>query len=98
MILRESPSLKLRIFLSARGARWSITIRLFPEFAGDRHFRDLKARRSQPFSKAAFASTDLVLICTNHSQVDYGQVKKWASLIVDTRNVLPPDGRKVFRA
>jgi UDP-N-acetyl-D-glucosamine dehydrogenase len=96
--LRESPSLKLMDILEREGSQVVYHDPFIPAFAGDRHFRDLKARPSQPFSKAAFANVDVVLICTNHSQVDYGQVKKWASLIVDTRNVLPPDGRKVFRA
>jgi UDP-N-acetyl-D-glucosamine dehydrogenase len=96
--LRESPALKLMDILEQQGCKVDYHDPYIPVFSGDTHFPKLKARRSKAFHKTTFAAVDLVLVCTNHSQVDYNQIKRWASLIVDTRNVLKPDNKKVFRA
>jgi UDP-N-acetyl-D-glucosamine dehydrogenase len=42
--------------------------------------------------------SDCVIICTEHSSVDYGRVCELASLIVDTRNALSTDTRNGSKA
>jgi len=96
--LRESPALKLMDILERQGCVIDYHDPYIPVFSGDRHFPKLKTKRSKPFAEATFSKADLVLVCTNHSQIDYAKIKKWSKLVVDTRNVLKPDGKKVFRA
>jgi len=96
--LRESPALKLMDILERQGCVIDYHDPYIPVFSGDRHFPKLKTKRSKPFEEATFSKADLVLVCTNHSQIDYAKIKKWSKLVVDTRNVLKPDGKKVFRA
>ena len=43
------------------------------------------------------ANSDCVVICTEHSNVDYGRVCELASLIVDTRNASRPETGTVAR-
>ena len=44
------------------------------------------------------ANSDCVVICTEHSNVDYGRVCELASLIVDTRNALSAETRNGSKA
>jgi UDP-N-acetyl-D-glucosamine dehydrogenase len=85
---RESPSLVLMELLEQRGAACDFhdpfvdvlpTTREHPRFAG---------RRSRPLTKEQLATYDVVLISTDHDQVDYALVSDAGRLIVDTRNVM----------
>jgi UDP-N-acetyl-D-glucosamine dehydrogenase len=68
----------------------------------------LHPTRDYDFQKASVdltpetaASSDLALICTDHSDVDYDLLHDHAPLIVDTRNVYEEPGMqngKVFKA
>jgi len=46
----------------------------------------------------AQAGMDFVMICTEHSGIDYHRVCELASVIVDTRNALNEDTRNGSRA
>ena len=95
---RESPTLKLMEILERHQCRVEYHDPFILKFPGDYHFPNLKPRKSRPFTQRTFTAADAVLICTDHSNVDYRALSQWARLIVDTRNVLPPDGKKIFRA
>ena len=43
-------------------------------------------------------NSDCVVICTDHSDVDYKKVCELAPLIVDTRNALPAEIRNCSKA
>ena len=43
------------------------------------------------------AQADCVIICTRHTNVDYGLVLKHAPLIVDMRNALPEGHAHVYK-
>jgi UDP-N-acetyl-D-glucosamine dehydrogenase len=43
----------------------------------------------------AVRDADCVVIVTNHSSYDYAEILKNAKLIVDTRNALKTQGKKV---
>ena len=58
----------------------------------------MKPRKSRPLTQKTVAEADAVLICTDHTNVDYRAIARWANVIVDTRNVLPAGGKNIFRA
>jgi UDP-N-acetyl-D-glucosamine dehydrogenase len=94
----ESPSLKLMEILERQGSEVVYHDPHIPHFEGDRHFPEVAPRAGEALTEETVAQADAVLLCTDHSSVDYDAVLRWARLIVDTRNVLPPTDPKVFAA
>jgi UDP-N-acetyl-D-glucosamine dehydrogenase len=79
---RESPAHAILPLLREKGAEISYHDPFVPQFeAGDRMFH------SQAFD-SAFLAQDLILILTDHAQLDYARVLAEAPLILDTRNAL----------
>lgn len=95
---RESPTLKLMDILERNKCRVDYHDSYIPQFPGDHHFPKLKPRKSRPLTQKTVAEADAVLICTDHTNVDYRALARWANVIVDTRNVLPAGGKNIFRA
>jgi UDP-N-acetyl-D-glucosamine dehydrogenase len=95
---RESPTLKLMDILERNKCRVDYHDSYIPQFPGDHHFPKLKPRKSRPLTQKTVAEADAVLICTDHTNVDYRSLARWADVIVDTRNVLPAGGKNIFRA
>lgn len=95
---RESPTLKLMEILERARCQVSYHDPFISQFPGDAHFPTLKPRKSVPLTQKNVAAVDAILICTDHSGVDYRSLTKWAQIIVDTRNVVPPSGKNIFRA
>jgi UDP-N-acetyl-D-glucosamine dehydrogenase len=95
--MRESPSLKLIDLLLKRGALVDYHdphIPIMPRTR--RHDFNLS---SVPLTPENLASYDAVLIATDHSCLDYDSIAAHASLVVDSRNVLPGrDNPKVIKA
>src|SRR5438876_853750 len=81
--IRESPALEIVEMLARRGAQISYADPFTPQLALDGH----KLSAVEP-SGDALAAADCVLILTNHSQFDYGEIAERASLVVDTRNAM----------
>jgi len=81
--MRESPALDVLELLHRRGAILSYT---------DPHVPHLEhgelSLKSVPESGAAGDGIDCVVICTNHSVFNYGEMPKRFPLVVDTRNAL----------
>jgi UDP-N-acetyl-D-glucosamine dehydrogenase len=84
--IRESPALDIIRLLEGQGARVSYSDSYVPAFSEDGH-----EFRSVPLTPEAVAAADCVMIVTNHSDVDYGMIKRKARLVVDTRNALPKE-------
>ena len=82
--MRESPALDIIKLLEQQGAEVSYHDPLVPSFQEDGH-----ERRSVPFSVENLGAADCVMVVTDHSSIDYGLVKRYASLVVDTRHALP---------
>ena len=80
--LRESPALEIINILQNEKAAVSYYDSYLPYLKIDNI--DLK---SVKFNRVAFSDKDCVVIVTDHSNVDYEFILKYASLIVDTRNV-----------
>jgi UDP-N-acetyl-D-glucosamine dehydrogenase len=85
--IRESPSLRLIELIEERGGRADYHDPFVPEIPTTREFMALKGRRSAELTEAVVKTYDAVLVSTDHDGVDYGALRKWSPLIVDTRNV-----------
>lgn len=85
---RESPSYVLMEKLLARGATVDYFDPYVPEIKHTRHHAHLAGQRSVAWNKETIAAYDAVLVSTAHANVNYGELAKWAAVIVDTRNAL----------
>lgn len=81
---RESPSLKVVELLQRKGAEVSYHDPYVPALARSRRY-DL-GLQSQPLTRETLAGVDVVVITTDHTDVDYDLVVEAAPLVVDTRN------------
>jgi len=78
---RESPSAEVMRLLAGRGAELQYHDPHIPRF--QEHGLDL---RSRDLTTEELRRADLVLILTDHSQVDYARVVAEAKVVLDTRN------------
>ena len=81
--IRESPALEIIELLARRGGQISYADPFIPQLALDGH----KLSAVEPTGDTV-AAADCVLILTNHSRFDYGDIAERASLVVDTRNAM----------
>ena len=88
--MRESPALSIIDLLRARGAEIRYHDPFVPEVTFDHAYTigDGEPLRNQPLTDDLIAESDCVIICTEHSGIDYHNVCEKARLIVDTRNAL----------
>lgn len=86
---RESPAIYVMEVVAKDGVKLSYHDPHVPEFtiAGQK-------LKSQPLTAKLLAGADLVVITTDHSNMDYKLVAKNAKAIVDTRNALGSRGIK----
>ncbi|MEQ8820887.1 MAG: nucleotide sugar dehydrogenase [Sumerlaeia bacterium] len=97
--VRESPGLKLIELFEEKGALVDFHDPHVPAIPPTRRHAALTGRESVSLDEASGA--DAVVICTNHSRIDYGKLANDAVLIVDTRNALAGVGKarsKVWKA
>ncbi|MGV8938691.1 MAG: nucleotide sugar dehydrogenase [Allorhizobium sp.] len=85
--IRESPSLRLMELLKERGADIAYHDPFIAEIPRTREYLDLMGQRSIAWDEKTIRSFDLVLVSTDHDEVDYQSIADWAPLIVDTRNI-----------
>ena len=95
---RESPALKIMDILERNNCQVDYHDSYIPQFPGDPHFPNLKPRKSRPLTQKTINDADAVLICTDHSNVDYDALSERANIIVDTRNVISATRKNLFRA
>ncbi|MDQ2669249.1 MAG: nucleotide sugar dehydrogenase [Gemmatimonadota bacterium] len=85
--IRESPALDIIRLLEQQGAQVAYYDPYVPHFREDGH----EFRSMPDLDNGALRGSDLVMIVTDHTDIDYAMVKRSASLVVDTRNALPKD-------
>ena len=85
--MRESPSLVLIELIEGRGAVCDFHDPHIPVIPETREHAELAGRTSVAMDAKMLASYDVVLVSTDHDQVDYGLIAEHARLIIDTRNV-----------
>jgi len=98
--VRESPALSIIDRLRAKGA----DVRYHDPFVKEVRFDDAhtdasgESLQSVPLSDEELRASDCVIIVTDHTQIDYGQVCSLTPLIVDTRNALNGTLRRESKA
>lgn len=85
---RESPSYTLMESLKARGAEVAYYDPYVPVIRPTREHAHWTGTKSVGWDEATVRSFDLVLIATNHANVNYGELARWSKCIVDTRNAM----------
>jgi UDP-N-acetyl-D-glucosamine dehydrogenase len=84
--LRESPALEILDQLNRKGAIVSYHDPYCPEIRDDGHTPLGAIGRSVDLTDGLVSDTDVVLIVTDHSSVDYERICGMARIVVDTRN------------
>ncbi len=95
---RESPAFEVIEKLLCLGADVSYHDPHIPTAPRMRSWPDLPRMHSVELSPQALSAADAVVIVTDHSSVDYGQVLAHARLIVDTRGIYRDPHPKVVKA
>ena len=98
--MRESPALSVIDLLRSRGAEVVYHDPFVPEVTFDHAYTigDGEPLYNQELTDELINSADCVVICTEHSAIDYHRVCQLASVIVDTRNALNENTRNGSRA
>lgn len=86
--MRESPSLILTELLELQGAKVDYHDTYVPIIPHTRAHDALASRESITLTPKNVSDYDVVLISTDHDDIDYKMIGDEASLIVDTRNAL----------
>ena len=84
--MRESPSLILTERLRERGALVDYHDPFIPEIKLTREHAELAGMMSVPLTAESIKSYDIVLISTDHDEINYDDLVANAKLVVDTRN------------
>jgi UDP-N-acetyl-D-glucosamine dehydrogenase len=84
--MRGSPALEIMERFEARGANVAYFDPWVPVIPKTREHGRLASRRSIELSAETTARFDLVVVVTDHRDVDYRLIADHAKLIVDTRN------------
>jgi UDP-N-acetyl-D-glucosamine dehydrogenase len=90
--LRESPSFKLVEILRKAGAQVAFHDPFCEEVPAMREHPEMRGERSAALTAETIAGADVVLISTDHDDVDYALVAEHARLVVDTRNAMARRG------
>jgi UDP-N-acetyl-D-glucosamine dehydrogenase len=85
---RESPSYVLMEMLKGRGAKVAYYDPYVPVIRPTREHGHWAGTRSIEWKRENVAGYDLVLISTNHANINYQELAGWAPCIVDTRNAM----------
>ena len=83
---RESPSLRLIDLLERAGARVDFYDPYVPVIPQTRSYPNLANRQGIAWNEEAISGYDLVIIVTDHDDVDYHTLAAHARLILDARN------------
>lgn len=98
--MRESPALSVIDLLRSRGAEVVYHDAFVPEVTFDHAYTigDGEPLYNQDLTDDLLKSADCVVICTEHSGVDYKNVCELSKVIVDTRNALKEETRDGSKA
>jgi UDP-N-acetyl-D-glucosamine dehydrogenase len=89
---RESPSFKLIELLEKNGATCDVHDPYVPVIPRLREHPEFAGRRSVALTPEALPAYDVVLITTDHDNIDYAAIVRHATLVVDTRNACARSG------
>ena len=86
--MRESPAFELMNLMQASGALIDYFDPHILEIPPSRDNPSWKGKKSIDWDESNIRSYDVVLISTAHDCIDYAQLGAWATVIVDTRNIM----------
>jgi UDP-N-acetyl-D-glucosamine dehydrogenase len=94
--MRESPALSVIDLLRSRGANVMYHDPFVPEVTFDHAYTigDGEPLYNQELTDDLLKESDCVVICTEHSTVDYNRVCNLSKMVVDTRNALSENHRQ----
>lgn len=98
---RESPTYKLMDYYTEMGAEISYYDPHLPVIKKTREHAHWAGHKSVKWDKDIIESADVVVISTNHTEINYNELAEWSQLIVDTRNSVKTGtnhSKKVFKA
>jgi UDP-N-acetyl-D-glucosamine dehydrogenase len=84
--VRESPAFRLIELIEARGANVDFYDPHVPVIPKTREYGRLAGRASIAWTHDRLRAYDAVLVTTDHDAIDYRELCRLASLIIDTRN------------
>jgi UDP-N-acetyl-D-glucosamine dehydrogenase len=93
---RESPGIKIMSLLESKGANVSYHDPYVPKIPKLRDY-DMVGE-SVDLAYEIVSSQDCLVICTDHSLIDFQMVASAAKLVIDTRNTLPAKNANVVTA
>ena len=98
--MRESPALSIIDLLRARGADVMYHDPFVPEVTFDHAYTigEAEPLYNNELTDELIKQSDCVVICTGHTNIDYGRVCGLANVVVDTRNALSSDIRNGSKA
>ena len=77
--VRESPALRIMSLLEYKGAKINYH---------DPYVKNIRSLKSLDLTKSNIKEQDVIVITTDHTNIDYSALGKYAKLIVDTRNIM----------
>jgi len=86
--MRESPTFKIFDLLKEKGAEISYYDPFIPEVLPTREHAEWTGKKSIEWEKEVISGFDVVVISTNHSEIDYDELAKWSETVVDSRNAM----------
>ncbi|MGF1670978.1 MAG: nucleotide sugar dehydrogenase [Balneolaceae bacterium] len=86
--LRESPTFKIFDLLDRYNANVQYYDPYIPEIWETREHAEWAGLKSIEWNRKTVASFDAVVISTNHSEIDYGELAEFSDCIIDTRNAM----------
>lgn len=85
---RESPTYKLMELYEDYGANVAYYDPYVPVIRPSREYPHYAGRKSVEWTEDEISGYDAVVIATNHRDIDYDSLAKWAPCIIDTRNAM----------
>lgn len=90
--IRESPTFRIIDLLEKRGAKVNFHDPHVQVIPPTREHAEHTGRRSVPITSESLDAHDVILVVTDHDQVDYSLIAQRARLIVDSRNAFARRG------
>ena len=86
--MRESPTFHIMDLLEKYGAEVSYYDEYIPKIKPTREHDHWTGTQSIHWDEETIKQFDAALIITNHSHINYKELRDWSSIIVDTRNAM----------
>lgn len=94
---RESPSLFIMDRLISKKFNVDFHDKFVKKIGPNRHFLNLKNKKSVRISKLIIKKYDLILILTDHDYINYKMIKREAKILIDTRNRSNEETNKIIK-